>query len=123
MALLSATAFNYILSLTGVVLLYIFYTSVRKHFRSVTSVLKISVKNNLIIILFFLQPGDCGLQKFFISFILILALGVSTVSILPSVQERQPRSGLLQSSVVTLYTVYLTWSALSSSSGEEKALL
>ncbi|KAJ1523458.1 hypothetical protein ONE63_001313 [Megalurothrips usitatus] len=87
-ALLSATAIMYIASITGIVLLYVFYSS----------------------------PGDCSLQKFFISFILILAVGVSTVSIIPSVQERQPRSGLLQSSVVTLYTVYLTWSALSSSS-------
>lgn len=87
-ALLGASALNYILSWTGIILLYVFYTS----------------------------PGDCGLQKFFISFIQILAFGVSAVSILPSVQERQPRSGLLQSSVVTLYTVYLTWSALSSSS-------
>lgn len=31
---------------------------------------------------------------------------------LPIVQERNPRSGLLQSAVVTLYTIYLTWSAL-----------
>ncbi|KAE8745732.1 hypothetical protein FOCC_FOCC007528 [Frankliniella occidentalis] len=90
-ALLSATAFNYILALTGVILLYVFYTS----------------------------PGDCGLQKFFISFILILAVAVSSVSIMPSVQERQPRSGLLQSSVVTLYATYLTWSALSSSSDDQ----
>ncbi|XP_034232298.1 serine incorporator 1 isoform X2 [Thrips palmi] len=90
-ALLSASAFNYIMSITGISLLYYFYTS----------------------------PGDCGLQKFFISFILILAVGVSVASILPAVQERQPRSGLLQSSVVTLYTVYLTWSALSSSSDKE----
>lgn len=90
-ALLSASAFNYIMSITGISLLYVFYTS----------------------------PGDCGLQKFFISFILILAVGVSVVSILPSVQERQPRSGLLQSSVVTLYAVYLTWSALSSSSDHD----
>lgn len=38
---------------------------------------------------------------------------MSIVSVLPQVQEKIPRSGLLQSSVVTLYAVYLTWSALS----------
>lgn len=31
---------------------------------------------------------------------------------MPQVQEHISRSGLLQSSVVTLYVVYLTWSAL-----------
>jgi hypothetical protein len=44
---------------------------------------------------------------------------VSAVSILPAVQERQPRSGLLQSSVVSLYVVYLTWSALSNQPDRE----
>ncbi|KAK3913228.1 Serine incorporator 1 [Frankliniella fusca] len=90
-ALLFASAFNYILALTGIILLYVFYTKV----------------------------DDCGLQKFFITFILIMSAAVSVVSIMPSVQERQPRSGLLQSSVVSLYATYLTWSALSSSSSHE----
>jgi len=40
---------------------------------------------------------------------------MSIVSILPKVQEYQPTSGLLQSSVVGLYTMYLTWSAMSNS--------
>ena len=63
--------------------------------------------------IFVLQP-DCALNKFFISFNLILCVIVSVLSILPSVQERQPRSGLLQSSVVTLYVIFLTWSSVSS---------
>lgn len=37
---------------------------------------------------------------------------VSIVSVLPRVQESLPNSGLLQSSLVTLYTIYLTWSAV-----------
>lgn len=56
---------------------------------------------------------DCALNNFFITFNLILCICVSIISILPVVQERIPRSGLLQSAVVTLYTMYLTWSALS----------
>jgi hypothetical protein len=44
---------------------------------------------------------------------MILCVAVSVLSITPRVQEAQPRSGLLQSAVVTLYVVYLTWSAVS----------
>jgi hypothetical protein len=43
---------------------------------------------------------------------MILCIGVSVVSLLPRVQERMPYSGLLQSSFLTMYTMYLTWSAL-----------
>lgn len=34
-------------------------------------------------------------------------------------QERLPHSGLLQSSLVTLYTVYLTWSAVANNPGRK----
>ncbi|XP_072755089.1 probable serine incorporator isoform X1 [Anoplolepis gracilipes] len=86
-ALLGASFFNYAVSITGVVLLYIYYT----------------------------HESTCALNKFFISFNLILCVITSILSVLPTVQEHQPRSGLLQSSVVTLYVVYLTWSGISNS--------
>ncbi|XP_014475150.1 PREDICTED: probable serine incorporator isoform X2 [Dinoponera quadriceps] len=86
-ALLGATFFNYAVSIAGAVLLYVYFT----------------------------HEGICGLNKFFISFNLILCVITSIISVLPSVQEHQPRSGLLQSSVVTLYVVYLTWSGVSNS--------
>ncbi|XP_077281363.1 serine incorporator TMS1 isoform X2 [Temnothorax americanus] len=88
-ALLGATFFNYAVSITGVVLLYVYYT--------------------------YAHQSTCALNKFFISFNLILCVVIGVVSILPTVQEHQPRSGLLQSSVVTLYVVYLTWSGISNS--------
>ncbi|NWU95122.1 SERC3 protein, partial [Upupa epops] len=84
-ALLSCTSLFYALSLVFIVLLYTFYT----------------------------KPDDCTENKLFISINMILCFAVSVVSILPKVQEHQPRSGLLQSSVITLYTMYLTWSAMS----------
>jgi len=57
--------------------------------------------------------GDtCALPKFTISVNLILCIIVSVISLLPKVQERMPYSGLLQSSFLTLYVMYLTWSAL-----------
>ncbi|KAM6965234.1 serine incorporator 1 [Aplochiton taeniatus] len=83
-ALLSATTVNYLLSLVSVVLFYVYYTH-----------------------------GDgCSENKAFISVNMLLCLGASVISVLPQIQESQPRSGLLQSSLVTLYTMYLTWSAM-----------
>lgn len=83
--LLSFTSFFYILSFIGVVLLYVFYT----------------------------KTDACTENKLFISLNLIFCMVVSIVSILPKIQEHQPRSGLLQSSIITAYTIYLTWSAMS----------
>ncbi|XP_069808654.1 serine incorporator 3 [Dendropsophus ebraccatus] len=83
--LLTVTSLLYIISIICIVLFYVFYTI----------------------------PGGCTENKFFISFNMILCIIVSVVSILPRVQEYQPQSGLLQSSMITLYTIYLTWSAMS----------
>lgn len=93
-ALLLAMLIGYALAITGVVLLYVYYT----------------------------KSDGCGLSKFFISINLILVVIASAVSILPSVQEHQPRSGLLQSAIVSLYVMYLTWSALSNAPSECNSL-
>uniref|UniRef100_A0A1A7Z6R5 Solute carrier family 12 (Potassium/chloride transporters), member 6 n=1 Tax=Iconisemion striatum TaxID=60296 RepID=A0A1A7Z6R5_9TELE len=37
---------------------------------------------------------------------------ISIVSILPKIQKAQPHSGLLQASLISLYTMYVTWSAM-----------
>lgn len=81
----------YVLSLVGIVLMYIFYTT----------------------------GGSCLLPKFVISFNMILCLVVTVVSLLPKVQERMPNSGLLQSSFITMYVMYLTWSALTNNPDTE----
>ncbi|XP_041043417.1 serine incorporator 1 isoform X2 [Carcharodon carcharias] len=83
-ALLSATGVNYLLSLVAVVLFYCYYT----------------------------HPEGCTENKVFISLNMLLCIVSSVMSILPKIQESQPRSGLLQSSIITLYTMYLTWSAM-----------
>lgn len=46
---------------------------------------------------------------------MLLSIGLTVISILPKVQEAQPSSGLLQASCITLYTMFLTWSALNNS--------
>jgi hypothetical protein len=86
-ALMAITFLNYALTLTGTILLFVFFT----------------------------KSDGCDLNKFFISINLILSVIVSVISILPAVQENLARSGLLQSSVVSLYVTYLTWSALANS--------
>uniref|UniRef100_A0A8C9WFX0 Serine incorporator 1 n=1 Tax=Scleropages formosus TaxID=113540 RepID=A0A8C9WFX0_SCLFO len=78
------TLFNYTLSLISLVMFYIYYT----------------------------HTEGCTENKVFISINMLLCIGASVMSILPKIQESQPRSGLLQSSIVTLYTMYLTWSAM-----------
>ncbi|XP_070841519.1 serine incorporator 2 [Chaetodon trifascialis] len=83
-ALLFFTIVNFALAFTAVVLFYVFYT----------------------------QPDDCTEHKVFISLNLIFCIIVSIVSILPKVQEAQPSSGLLQASLISLYTMYVTWSAM-----------
>ncbi|CAK6975320.1 serine incorporator 2 [Scomber scombrus] len=83
-ALLSFTIVHYALAFTAVVLFYVFYT----------------------------QPDNCTEHKVFISLNLIFCIIVSIVAILPKVQESQPSSGLLQASIISLYTMYVTWSAM-----------
>ncbi|KAL2080563.1 hypothetical protein ACEWY4_024356 [Coilia grayii] len=83
-ALLSFTTLFYGAAFASVVLFYVYYT----------------------------QPDDCATHKTFISLNLIFSIIVSIVAILPKVQEAQPSSGLLQASMISLYTMYLTWSAM-----------
>lgn len=92
-ALLFCTAGMYIAVITGIVLLYVYYTGT--------------------------YSGECPLHEFFISINLILCIGMSVISILPKIQEYTEKSGLLQAGVISLYVIYLTWSALSNSPYEE----
>lgn len=60
---------------------------------------------------FFSKPG-CGTNTFFITFNLILGFFYCMLSLHPKVRETRPTSGLLQGTVVFLYSTYLIWSAL-----------
>lgn len=80
------TVTMYLISLTGIILMYVFFTR---------------------------SGGGCSLNYFFISFHLLMCIVISVVAILPPIQNAQPRSGLLQAAVVTLYTTYLLYSAVS----------
>lgn len=54
----------------------------------------------------------CGLNTFFITFNLVLSVLLTISSVLPAVQEANPRSGLAQASMVSIYTTYLIASAV-----------
>lgn len=56
--------------------------------------------------------GQCKLHEFFISFNMLICIAFSILSVLPQIQEKMPTSGLLQSGLITLYIMYLTWSAM-----------
>jgi len=86
-ALLFFTFIMYGLSLAGIVCMYVYFAQS--------------------------DTQTCSLEKFVISFELVLGVIISGIAIHPKVQEKQAKSGLLQAASITLYTTYLTWSALS----------
>lgn len=69
----------------------------------------ISVTAIVCFYVFFGASRRCKTNKMFVSINLVLCAVAGIISIHPKVQD----GGLLQSSVVTTYSVYLTWSALS----------
>ncbi|XP_049630792.1 serine incorporator 2 [Suncus etruscus] len=68
---------------------------------------------------YYTHPGACHEGKVFISLNLTFCVCVSIVAVLPKVQDAQPNSGLLQASVITLYTMFVTWLALSNVPDQE----
>jgi len=86
-ALITASGLLYSVSIALTVVMYIFFTEAEK---------------------------DCWHNPMFITLNVILCFFISIASIHPKLQEKNPRNGLLQAAVVTSYTTYLVWSALSS---------
>ncbi|KAF6029788.1 TMS1 [Bugula neritina] len=83
--------FFYAISLTGMVFMYIYYGKS-------TDVTQ--------------KPG-CDRHNAFLSINIILIVIVSVLSILPPIQNKIPKSGLLQPAFLSMYITYLTWSAIS----------
>uniref|UniRef100_A0A6Q2XFS5 Serine incorporator 5 n=1 Tax=Esox lucius TaxID=8010 RepID=A0A6Q2XFS5_ESOLU len=64
--------------------------------------------------LFYTHPEACLLNKVFLGVNGSLCFIVSLLAISPFIQRLQPKSGLLQPGVISVYVMYLTFSAFSS---------
>nr|CDS26221.1 serine incorporator 1 [Hymenolepis microstoma] len=62
--------------------------------------------------IYFASGPTCHFGKILVSINLFVCVIFSAISILPSVQEKLLTSGLFQSSWISAYIMYLTWSAL-----------
>lgn len=92
-ALVAATLAQYLIAIGLIIAMYILFTS----------------------------GGDrCGMNAIYITLVVIGALLVTALAVHPKVQEKNPRSGLLQAAVVSLYAAYLVWSAIMSEPKEWK---
>lgn len=65
--------------------------------------------------------SDCSLNRFFITFNLILCVAITIMCVHPLVQEFNPRSGLAQSAMVAAYCTYLIVSAITNHTHESKS--
>jgi len=75
----------------------------------------ISLALTIVMYIFFMEnQKECWFNPMFVTLNLILCFFISIGSIHPKLQEKNPRNGILQAAVVTAYTTYLVWSALSS---------
>jgi len=86
--LVAATIFLYVVSIIMTVLMYVYWA---------TS-----------------NPRSCWMNPMFVTINALACFFLTILSIFPKIQDKNPRIGILQSAVVTTYSNYLVWSALSS---------
>ncbi|RSL59981.1 hypothetical protein CEP53_005594 [Fusarium sp. AF-6] len=61
----------------------------------------------------FFAKNNCSMNQAVITINLLLWLGISVISVNPTVQEYNPKAGLAQAAMVAVYCTYLTMSAVS----------
>ncbi|KAM6515948.1 Membrane protein tms1 [Fusarium falciforme] len=61
----------------------------------------------------FFAKHNCSMNQAVITINLLLWLGISVISVNPTVQEYNPKAGLAQAAMVAVYCTYLTMSAVS----------
>jgi len=73
-----------------------------------------SIVASILMYIFFVPEADCQLNVAFITMNIVFCIVLSIISFLPKVQEFNPKSGILQSSIITAYCTYLVWSSMMS---------
>nr|POE99430.1 membrane protein tms1 [Quercus suber] len=70
-----------------------------------------SIAMTIVMYIFFAGSG-CSMNQAAITVNLILLMAISVLSIHPSIQASNPRAGLAQAAIVSIYCTYLTFSAV-----------
>jgi len=73
----------------------------------------------IVLYIFYASKASCHLNIFFVTVNLVLCIIVSAVSLIPKIQDVNPHSGLLQSSFISMYVMYLTWTSMSSNPNKD----
>ena len=68
----------------------------------------------IILLYVYFGPSGCKLHQFYITIALILGVICGVVATNSDVQDESPSSGILQAAVVSLYCVYMTYTAVAS---------
>ncbi|KAL8622783.1 hypothetical protein ACOMHN_026904 [Nucella lapillus] len=73
----------------------------------------------MVMLFWYYALEDCTTNRIFLGVNTGFCIILSFITILPCIESRNPNASLLQASVISLYVVYLTWSALTSEPPEE----
>jgi len=78
-----------------------------------------SLTGTIIMYIYFADVGDCYYNVIFVSVNLVVAVVYSLLTIMGRIQEANPKVGLLQPAVVAAYSTYLVASAIMSEPNEQ----
>lgn len=78
-----------------------------------------SIAMTIVMYIYFASSG-CSMNQAAITINLLVFLIISFISVQPAVQEANPRAGLAQAAMVTIYCTYLTFSAVAMEPDDKK---
>lgn len=73
-----------------------------------------TLAGTVVLYVYFATNAGCGLNVFFITFNVILCIVMTIGAIHPKVQEANPKSGLMQAGIISIYSTYIVAMAIAS---------